>query len=136
MHRNYRCRKQIFNKDSNFENFIWQIPDSNCYSCEKTYQKQTRRVSVTSSITVLPQDHPDVFVSCNRCTNTILKNKTPPNAYWNNMRVAPIPAELKDLNKMEVRLISRVRPFVKVVRLGGDSASKDLKVRPFFLHSK
>lgn len=46
------------------------------------------------------------------------QTKLPPNAFWNNMTVSTIPAELECLSEMEIRLISRIEPFLKVVRLG------------------
>ncbi|KAF9798929.1 hypothetical protein SFRURICE_019711 [Spodoptera frugiperda] len=35
------------------------------------------------------------------------------------MTVSPVPPELDCLSEMEVRLISRIKPFIKIVRLSG-----------------
>ena len=43
---------------------------------------------------------------CNRCKWSLRKNKIPGNSLENDMRVAPIPEELKGLNSLEERLIS------------------------------
>ena len=48
---------------------------------------------------------------CNRCRSSFRKNKIPGNSLENDMKVAPVPEELKGLNSLEERLISRVTPF-------------------------
>ena len=54
---------------------------------------------------------------CSRCKPFLRKQKLPPFALVNNMRVSAIPPELSCLNNMKKRLISRVQPFMKVVVL-------------------
>ena len=47
---------------------------------------------------------------CSRCKPFLRKQKLPPFALVNNMRVSAIPPELSCLNNMKKRLISRVQP--------------------------
>ena len=124
---NVEKRQQLV-EDTNFEVQISQVAEIVCYSCDKLlYQKQACRITVLTNITLLPQGHPDEIVCCNRCANYISKNKTPSMAFWNNMSVVPIPTELQCLNEMEIRLVSRIRPFIKVVRLGGKFGQEGFK---------
>lgn len=56
---------------------------------------------------------------CNRCANIIRRGRTPAQAYWNNMFLDNIPPEIACLSDMEKRLLSRVIPFIKIIKLGG-----------------
>ena len=56
---------------------------------------------------------------CHTCHNCLLKNKLPAQAKANGLELAPIPTELQDLNSLEIRLISKRLPFMKIVALPG-----------------
>lgn len=75
------------------------------------YPKQCRNLTVTGNIT---RQHAERIICCDRCTKKITKNQCPSNAFWNNMTVSPIPEELACLSEIELRLISRIKPFVRV----------------------
>lgn len=45
--------------------------------------------------------------------------KAPPKSYWNNLQPGPIPQEIEVLTQAEQRLLSRIIPFVKVVKYDG-----------------
>ena len=54
---------------------------------------------------------------CRTCDNTLHKGKMPVQAKANALQLDPIPNELKDLNALELRLISLRIPFMKMVAL-------------------
>ena len=54
---------------------------------------------------------------CRNCHLNLKKKKMPPQAKCNGLSLCKIPEELKHLNPLEVRLISRRIPFMKLVSL-------------------
>ena len=50
---------------------------------------------------------------CTRCLSSLKCKKIPGTALENNMQVSEVPKELKGLNSLEERLISRVTPFME-----------------------
>lgn len=58
---------------------------------------------------------------CYRCRmhSASKKNVCPSNAYWNNLDPGSIPEELLNLSEAEQRLLSRIIPFMKIVKLSG-----------------
>ncbi len=54
---------------------------------------------------------------CKTCDNTLKRRRMPAQAKANNLVLEDIPAELSDLNPMEVRLLSLRIPFMKMVTL-------------------
>lgn len=123
-----RVRRQLFtNSDATLNEAISQVADVVCYVCHKLLYKKQSRSILTANITVLPQNVSDRIDCCNRCANKLSRNQCPSNAFWNNMTVAPIPPEIECLSEMELRLISRIKPFIKVVRLGGRYGQQGFK---------
>lgn len=61
----------------------------------------------------------DVISACHRCVRTLRRSRTPTQAYWNSMSLDEIPPEIATLSDVEVRLLSRIIPFVKMVKLSG-----------------
>lgn len=63
-----------------------------------------------------------VFLLCTRCS-THLKNKQkqdpPSKSYWNNHQPGSIPEEMKEMTAVETRLISRIVPFLKIIKYEG-----------------
>ncbi|KAF9404275.1 hypothetical protein HW555_014427 [Spodoptera exigua] len=81
-----------------FINTINQYAEEPCTVCKKIlYPKQKMFVHVALT--------------------TIKKRKVPSQAYWNNMEVISLPPELADLTDVEQRLLSRVVPFMKIIKL-------------------
>ncbi|KAF9798930.1 hypothetical protein SFRURICE_019712, partial [Spodoptera frugiperda] len=56
----------------------------------------------------------DVIVSCHRCATTLRRGRTPTQAYWNGVPLDEIPPEIKILSDVEIRLLNRIIPFVKM----------------------
>ena len=54
---------------------------------------------------------------CKTCNNTVKRGRMPVQAKANSLVLEKVPAELSDLNPMEVRLISLCIPFMKMVAL-------------------
>lgn len=120
-------RKLLVGTDSAFDEAISQVADLVCYVCHKLlYKKQSRSIS-TTNISILPRNISGCIDCCNRCATKLQKNQCPSNAYWNNMIVASMPPEIECLSEMEIRLISRIKPFIKIVRLGGRFGQQGFK---------
>ncbi|CAB3249469.1 unnamed protein product [Arctia plantaginis] len=61
------------------------------------------------------------LVVCNRCKAHLSskKNIAPSKSYWNNLDPGSIPEVIAVLSQAEQRLISRIIPFVKIIKLSG-----------------
>lgn len=61
------------------------------------------------------------FFGCNRCKTHLKSSKTngPATSYWNNLDPGEIPEVMKDLTNPEIRLLSRMLPFIKIERYKG-----------------
>lgn len=102
---------------------IWSFADIVCDVCRKLcYKKQTCTTYITdANKEMFPEDmwELDDIITCFRCANLIKKSKVPTQAYWNAMFLDDIPEVIQNLSDMEERLLSRIIPFVKIVKLGG-----------------
>jgi len=91
--------------------------------CKKLYyKKQICNTTITNTIKeILPNELSElnIIVTCFRCSKLIKKGKVPTQAYWNAMFLDDIPEEIKNLSDMEQRLLSRIIPFIKIIKLGG-----------------
>ncbi|GFT69105.1 ATP-dependent DNA helicase [Trichonephila clavipes] len=59
---------------------------------------------------------------CYRCNNHVSKSNTsvpPSKAYWNSKEPGPIPRVILRLSQTEKRLLSRIIPFLKIVKFDG-----------------
>ena len=123
-------QQQVYNqnykeKRRQFEISIFNYADNICSVCKKRcYKIQTTSVDTQLPIVanVLPEElKREAFriVMCNRCANTVRRGRTPTQAYWNSMFLDSIPHEIACLSDMEKRLLSRVIPFIKIIKLGG-----------------
>ena len=94
----------------NLKSFIEQIPKSNCHHCkrilfpndEKVYSQQCRN-----------------YIVCGKCLSSLNRGTSVPLAYANNLDPGIIPPELKGLNVMEKRLISKIHLYLTIVILPG-----------------
>lgn len=68
-----------------------------------------------------PELHKQKLLLCSRCKSHVSSRKTtyPPKAFWNNLDPGPIPYVIQILTQPEVRLLSRIIPFVKVIKFQG-----------------
>ena len=58
---------------------------------------------------------------CHRCKNHLTSNKRifPAKSYWNDLDPGIIPDELASCTQVELRLMSRVIPFIKIIKMDG-----------------
>ncbi|CAH1645765.1 unnamed protein product [Spodoptera littoralis] len=106
--------------DQNFLNTINQFADEACTICRKLlYPKQRTSLAVGSRSHLLPQEiaAKQKLTVCSRCSTNIRKGKIPSQAYWNNMELTPVPQELTSLSEIEQRLLSRIVPFLKIIKV-------------------
>jgi PIF1-like helicase/Helitron helicase-like domain at N-terminus len=55
---------------------------------------------------------------CHRCKTHLGKNKQPAKAFWNKLDPGVIPDEIKVLTQPERRLLSRIIPYIKIIKYG------------------
>ncbi|KAH9637609.1 hypothetical protein HF086_014773 [Spodoptera exigua] len=105
--------------ECNFINTINQYAEEPCTVCKKILSPKQKMVLVPTRFEFLPQEVAvlEKIIVCSRCSTTIKKRKVPSQAYWNNMEVMSLPPELADLTDVEQRLLSRVVPFMKIIKL-------------------
>ncbi len=110
-----------------FQN-VKQGPNYICYSCGGLWFKHSvRRITVNLiqkpifqklSLLNLPHENDKVKFLCNTCYNSIRINKIPTLCLINGLTLPEIPEVLKNLTKMEERLISPRIPFLQIKELG------------------
>lgn len=102
---------------------ISSFADIVCTICKKLfYKKQICNTVLSDRIKqILPDKlcELNVIITCFRCSKLIKKGKVPTQAYWNAMFLDDIPEVIKILSDMEQRLLSRIVPFIKIIKLGG-----------------
>lgn len=118
-----RPANEIDQAVAEFQQEIWQFSDTVCVVCRKRcYKKQTCTVQILPDIlNILPTELKRVgsIVSCLRSANLLRGHKTPSQAYWNEMHLDVIPPEIASLSEVEKRLLSRIIPFLKIIKLTG-----------------
>ena len=105
-------------------------PDFVCTCCHRLMYRKTviqfRLAKYTKlSDKLLHQLFPPILYTsaqqkiwvCRTCDSALKKGNMPNQAKANNLLLEPIPQQLKDLNEMEIRLISLRIPFMKMVAL-------------------
>jgi hypothetical protein len=108
-----------------FEKKINTFCDGVCDICrKKCYPNQVAIYRLCTPKSYLPPElaEKDKLEVCHRC-NTHLKDAkklhAPPKSYWNKLDPGPIPNEIKDLTLPEQRMLSRMIPFIKIVKYDG-----------------
>ncbi|KAG5666270.1 hypothetical protein PVAND_017605 [Polypedilum vanderplanki] len=122
-----RLRIEYAQRMTNVEEFnktINTFCDRNCDICEKKcYPDQVATYQNVTPKPYLPQElaEKNIIIVCHRCHTHLKSSKTqcPSKAYWNNMRPGDIPDEIKALTKAERRLLSRIIPYVNVIKFDG-----------------
>ncbi|XP_044597317.1 uncharacterized protein LOC123273901 [Cotesia glomerata] len=99
--------------------------DKICEICTKRcYTHQISNWIVdTKTAPYLPDEltQKNSLVVCNRCKSHLTSKKVvaPSKSYWNNLDPGTIPEVISVLTQAEQRLISRIIPFVKIIKLSG-----------------
>ena len=94
------------------------------------YEDKAKQVSSSAVAQVCPTSFPmppllDSVLLCSKCTTQIHKGQWPSHATTNNLSPDKIPPELAVLTPDEVRTISLICPFLKVIILPGGQFGKD-----------
>lgn len=121
-----RQQRQVLNAScTEFEKAINKFCDSICEICAKRcYPNQVatfRFPEIKPSYLPNELKQKNQLLLCRRCKSHVSSRKTtaPPKAYWNNLQPGPIPDCIKKLSQSEQRLLSRIIPFVKIIKLDG-----------------
>ena len=70
------------------------------------------------------------IICCHSCSSCLSNNKTPAISYLNLLYPGSVPDELKKLNLIEISCISRVKPYMKIMKMNnvfGQASFKGLK---------
>ncbi|GFQ95021.1 uncharacterized protein TNCT_627381 [Trichonephila clavata] len=99
--------------------------DKICDICTKRcYPQQISKWTINLKTTLyLPNEikQRNCLALCNRCKTHLSskKNIAPAKSYWNNLEPGSIPEVIANSSQAEQRLISRIIPFVKIIKLSG-----------------
>ncbi|GFU99755.1 transposable element Tcb2 transposase [Trichonephila clavipes] len=107
-----------------FERAINTFCDRTCEICTKRcYPNQVTKCPLTETKTHLPNElgNKPVLLLCHHCKKHINSNKvrSPPKAYWNNLDLGLIPRQLQELCQVDIRLLTRIKPFIKIIKFDG-----------------
>ncbi|GFR03235.1 ATP-dependent DNA helicase [Trichonephila clavata] len=110
---------EAFNKTINiFCDKVCEICTKRCYPHQVTNHKIN-----LSTASYLPAEltSKGTILLCHRCKKHLTSKKTsgPAKAYWNNLDPGEVPDAIKQLTQPEQRLLSRIIPFVKIVKYDG-----------------
>ncbi|GIZ00572.1 uncharacterized protein CEXT_448561 [Caerostris extrusa] len=123
--RNAESRRLSRASITGFMHAINTFCDKICEVCTKRcYQHQISRWIVdTKTAPYLPNElkQRNSSVVCNRCKTHLSskKNIAPSKSYLNNLDPGSIPEVIAELSQAEQRVISRIIPFVKIIKLSG-----------------
>jgi hypothetical protein len=114
-------------KCAKFSEEIVKAPNIVCFSCHKLFYPSPSLKSIDFD------KNPDIAlllsplfsestdkksqILCGPCLNSLKKKKIPPQSRLNNLQLFSIPAQLRNLNPIEQRLISQVHAYMKLIIL-------------------
>jgi len=101
---------------------INQQADTMCeICCRLLYSDVTVKRNKTMKIAKLTKemgfDTANTFDCCRTCSKALSDGKIPAFSLYNELDPGEIPDELNSLTEMETRLISRIKPYMKIYRL-------------------
>ena len=85
-----------------------------CYSSVGSSVNEEKVPSLYENLRQFGVSSPSEGWVCNRCKNKLVAGKLPPFCISNGMQAGVIPAELSNLNPLEIWLVSRVHCFMKL----------------------
>ena len=109
-----------------FDDDIFVFAETICEVClKRCYPKQCSSLAISKCgyPNYLPQEllSKDHLLLCHRCKTHLITNKRsfPSKAFWNDLDPGIIPDELKECTQVELRIMSRIIPFIKIIKLDG-----------------
>jgi len=118
-------RQQRHSSLAAFEKAINKFCVSACEVCMKRcYPSQVASLTFAGpKPSYLPSElrQKSQLLLCHTCKKRLSErnSKAPPKAYWNKLDPGPVQQGIKDLTQVEQRVISRIIPFVKIVKFDG-----------------
>ncbi|GFS42492.1 uncharacterized protein TNIN_464361 [Trichonephila inaurata madagascariensis] len=84
----------------------------------QNYIEITKDFNIPEGVDLETLRNRPVLLLCRRCKSHINSNKdhSPPKAYWNNLDPGRIQRELQELTQVEIRLLARIKPFIKILK--------------------
>ena len=116
-----------FNQKIEIENFqksIFELIDQVCSICERKFYKEgVKKFNINEKINLILNKVGYKFVidskiiTCHACHSTLSANKLPAMSFLNHLDPGTIPTELAKLNLIEISCISRVKPYMKIMKM-------------------
>ncbi|GFT79311.1 transposable element Tcb2 transposase [Trichonephila clavipes] len=108
--------------------------DRTCEICTKRcYPNQVTKCPLTETKTHLPNElrNKPALLLCHHYKKHINSNKdrSPPKAYWNNLDLGLIPRQLQELSQVDIRLLNKIKPFIKIIKFDGLLGQYGFRVR-------
>ncbi len=121
------CSHEILQstQEESFNRMIHEFADQSCHIClKKCYSNQVSNIDLNNvHAEYLPHQLASrrQLIMCWRCKAHLKSSNrdAPPKAYWNDLDPGPIPPELDGLTEVEVQLLARIIPFIKIVKYSG-----------------
>ena len=122
---------KIDNNLVKFRKAILEAPSNKCFSCKKLHYGRLGGMipcdeasEVLEVVNLSLDDSVGQLWFCNKCKKLLQQKKIPAASQFNDMKVAKVPSALRELNTLELRLISKATVFMKMVILprGGQRA--------------
>ncbi|GFV85979.1 uncharacterized protein TNCV_203591 [Trichonephila clavipes] len=107
-----------------FERAINTFCDRTCEICTtQCYPNLVTKCPLTETKAYLPYElrNKPMLLLCHRCKCHMNSNKdhSPLKGYWNNLDPGPKPRELQELTQIEICLLARIEPFIKIIKFDG-----------------
>lgn len=138
---NYNKRSLIKEFDqsasiSKFNNEIFELIDKTCVICHRKFYKEgvsNFRIKEKINFNLCKAGYDftldSSIITCHSCKSSLNSNRLPSMSYLNNLNPGNVPDQLKKLNPIELSCISRVKPYMKIMKMNnvfGQSTFKGL----------
>ncbi|KAJ8669485.1 hypothetical protein QAD02_000744 [Eretmocerus hayati] len=103
---------------------VYKFCDSVCEICRRKFYRSQVCNTKNPGRQYLPAplSCKSIILLCYRCRTHVLnakETKCPSRAFWNHMDPGPQPDVIKNLSQAEIRSLSRMIPFVKIIEFDG-----------------
>ena len=121
---NTKNKNDSTNSINKFKDLINEVIDQVCAICHRKFYKEgVKNFNVNEKIysSMLKANFKfnigDKIKTCHSCHSILTANKIPAISYTNQLNPGTIPIELLDLNSIELSCLSRVKPYMKIMKM-------------------
>jgi len=136
---NYRNLAKEFDQSvliDKFNSEIYDLIDKTCVICHRKFYKEgvsnfriNEKINIQLNKIGYDFLRDTSIITCHSCKSSLNSNKLPAMSYLNNLNPGDVPDQLKKLNPIELSCISRVKPYMKIMKMNnvfGQSTFKGL----------